>query len=1113
MFVSDQRGRLYHGPNISPPDKDSGTRTYERPNRNFALMNSTAEHCEVTGPNIPSDLSSITDDCRTRSRHDLHLFPPHVRSAGIIVKPIIESPAKIFARMKSKVGENMAPLLYRDGKHSNNSTPIKKPSTKASPPPLLTHSLSKPAEVLGFNPEKGLNIVIRNSPAKCWHSDDAQNLLNYNRDVNHIKERKLRPALQDSNVLQPVLNSPAKIFAMMKAQKKQHQAVNLLCQAQHGDCGPVFREISFHDINVDDVDASDRADETMHGVGESERKSPQRPEKAANGECMQHPELVHDPLLHMSPRLSIPAKEKVVMNHRLRRRAVAASEEEENVDGIHLRNWVLKLNQNQLWVDGIRVDNRLHWHSNVIVERLASNIVKTISGSTYILQGKMARDYNTPFPKWFLNKFLFGFPKMWNDHLEKFIAESKSRRNIKKMNISASAKNQKEVSDLPSQVTKKDPPLGVATPTGTVLPSNVKVSRSGRLIKPPLEFWKGGRVIVDYDMNVSVMEDYSVLHVSLTGNKMAKHQKLKNVLLSTIKKDSLFSDNDADSAPLRKVKYQRKLRTLPSTDKDLSVVNSSVFQSNSNKPDDPPIEQVKGTLVGATPSSETNQNSDTNHTRATNSWRGRSRVRGGNTTEISDPKNSETHSKGGRLSEAVDLVEPRRLRSNSRKGCQREQPTDKTRNRVQSEPVSKIRSNPKDKHSLGQSSCLVSSKVFPEDLRPLRSKYHVRTRSLEQPRTSVHNGNKTETKPTATKAESGSNKKQSNARKKRTSPRNCNLSYNANAEDCVEDVFTDDVQRKTKDNTKSRHTMKKRPAVSSNSVPDGNNSTVSLVNGHSRQKQELSNFKAGNTSKSKGGTKKMKKVNQPEDLDDKWMESELQRLQDAVCSLPKQSSTFWLNVAMAVGTRSPEECQEQYSAKEQTWQTQPSASHGQKKNKQKNEEPAKEVPQITARAGTLKRKRQIRELLDHMPKDDHDDIFSSSPLQNKIVKLPSFSHNGEGPGQSCLEQNLRTPTSSILPGVKTPQCLLVSPGMIHSINRNDNDRYMFRFQKMRGKRGKASSKDDSAPSTPKSMDQPKRSFIAENDSFVVWKMFSDKELPSGPCDDSEEEDYYFVDEA
>lgn len=47
----------------------------------------------------------------------------------------------------------------------------------------------------------------------------------------------------------------------------------------------------------------------------------------------------------------------------------------------------------------------------------------------------------------------------------------------------------------------------------------------------------------------------------------------------------------------------------------------------------------------------------------------------------------------------------------------------------------------------------------------------------------------------------------------------------------------------------------------------------------------------------------------------------------------------------------------------------------------------KEIVEITAKAGTLKRRQQMRHFLDHMPKDDHDDVFASSPMHNKQIKV------------------------------------------------------------------------------------------------------------------------------
>lgn len=45
-------------------------------------------------------------------------------------------------------------------------------------------------------------------------------------------------------------------------------------------------------------------------------------------------------------------------------------------------------------------------------------------------------------------------------------------------------------------------------PRSGIIGSDTKVSRSGRLLKPPLEFWKGARVIVDSDMNVTIQDSY-----------------------------------------------------------------------------------------------------------------------------------------------------------------------------------------------------------------------------------------------------------------------------------------------------------------------------------------------------------------------------------------------------------------------------------------------------------------------------------------------------------------------------------------------------------------------------------------------------------------------------
>lgn len=47
----------------------------------------------------------------------------------------------------------------------------------------------------------------------------------------------------------------------------------------------------------------------------------------------------------------------------------------------------------------------------------------------------------------------------------------------------------------------------------------------------------------------------------------------------------------------------------------------------------------------------------------------------------------------------------------------------------------------------------------------------------------------------------------------------------------------------------------------------------------------------------------------------------------------------------------------------------------------------KEPVTITAKVGTFKRKQQMRDFLEHLPKDNHDDIFTATPFQNQRVKV------------------------------------------------------------------------------------------------------------------------------
>lgn len=51
------------------------------------------------------------------------------------------------------------------------------------------------------------------------------------------------------------------------------------------------------------------------------------------------------------------------------------------------------------------------------------------------------------------------------------------------------------------------PPASCPPATSSV-PGGTKQSRSGRVIRPPLDYWRGGRTVLDSDLNVTVYSCY-----------------------------------------------------------------------------------------------------------------------------------------------------------------------------------------------------------------------------------------------------------------------------------------------------------------------------------------------------------------------------------------------------------------------------------------------------------------------------------------------------------------------------------------------------------------------------------------------------------------------------
>ncbi|NXD30350.1 M18BP protein, partial [Spelaeornis formosus] len=115
----------------------------------------------------------------------------------------------------------------------------------------------------------------------------------------------------------------------------------------------------------------------------------------------------------------------------------------------------------------------------------------------------------------------------------------------------------------------------------------------------------------------------------------------------------------------------------------------------------------------------------------------------------------------------------------------------------------------------------------------------------------------------------------------------------------------------------------------------------------------------------------------------------------AVTTLPKHRSGFWQHVALAVGSRSAEECQGRHLQEQlgKGSKQQPKKTTARKPEHKGTGilqfvlDPADKEPVITAKVGTLKRKQQMREFLEQLPKGNHSDVFTATPFQSMRVQV------------------------------------------------------------------------------------------------------------------------------
>ncbi|XP_022348537.1 mis18-binding protein 1 [Enhydra lutris kenyoni] len=701
---------------------------------------------------------------------------------------------------------------------------------------------------------------------------------------------------------------------------------------------------------------------------------------------------------------------------------------------VQLQEWMIKIinNNTAICVEGKLTDiTNIYWHSNVIIERIKHNKLRTLSGNIYILKGMIDRISmkEAGYPNYLIRKFMFGFPEKWKEHIDNFLeqlraCEKKERKarqkqktgrfvpDIQKSSKNDARENQTDVLQKASTTYDIDCcHLEVKNSKRRRLPgaTELNVCHGNCQNKPPLRLPDdqvnntfqngGGNGLSNEELNgkkeYENVSSKKLENCERADETIIKSQKQERTEESNVSIDILtsrqlfFSDKERKCMALN----QKEAYILVTPLKSKKVIEQKCMKYNLS------CGTIKAVTDFAVPNHQKESKSDLN----------------GTAHLISKP----TKTLKNAFEYSVDQ---------------------KNKNKEDCNECDLLTVNQKIKVSHPKKEKTITSD-FKKNTRLLPTLKKIKKASMsfyEHQSSSDLSSEESET-------EKRIRKKAEIAKKTRV----------RNTKETVVHL------RKN-----ARTTTRKIPVISESETEESESEFyIKQKKARCSAKENLQ--KAGIRNKSRiieavgsNETNRHSFECFPGIIqDEEWNEKELQKLHCAFASLPKHKPGFWSDVAMAVGSRSAEECQRKYMEDPREKGSQkpvtkkktvsPKGQNGKIVDADK-----KQIIKITAKVGTLKRKQQMRDFLEQLPKDDHDDFFSTTPLQNQRVLLPSLQDSAEEDDiLPSMDKNPTTPSSVVFPLAKTPQCQHVSPGMLASINRNDCDKYVFRMQKNHRSKG------------------------------------------------------------
>ncbi|XP_039214570.1 mis18-binding protein 1 isoform X2 [Crotalus tigris] len=699
---------------------------------------------------------------------------------------------------------------------------------------------------------------------------------------------------------------------------------------------------------------------------------------------------------------------------------------------ICMNQWRIRVinNNTAVCLEGKRRDMKdIFWHSNVIVERITHNQVKTLTGNIYMLEGYIdaVSMKKEGIPPKFIKRFGTGIPRNWKMLVDDLLHYLKGKEE-RAFPVSGDSKKRKnecsEGLDLPQNIERK---CKMKDTTYEVLPLqndeiydiqmktidlqndvDKSITRSGRRVKPPMQFWCGERIRLDQELNVTITKGgANYLSPAMSNTPSGNRQTLK---FTKKNGESLFKDHKEVPSKQAKGKINMKSEniTRKTECKSKEKLQHLISDTEENY-SELIIKDIckKRATVMLTPLEKKRMQEKQHSNRRPRNELNVTKEGGHITCYERNLADGELDTFNCPLNLLKQHQQIEKVVGSVSCTDEDESSEDIPCIKRKTQHSFKREISHKECNNTQELSCEQKSTenwIAPSRSRKTKCSYFGQEDTLEEL------SNKNSSPDLGTNSELRKRNRQKSSKWFKKARRNA-LASETESENSIEEIPVKESRIKIPTKKTNGHISTIPKACPVTGKPDN-------------QK------KLGNAMESFP------------DTNENWTEEELQKLHRAVESFPKHKSDFWLDVAKTVRTRSAEECQQKYMAKQEGRKRPPNKTT----KPGKKEERDRGTQQPLAKVGTLKRKQQMRNFLEQMPKDNHDDIFASTPFQNKNTKLPQFYVAPEEDVFQLKDRHPITPASAIFPWVKTPQCDHVSPGMLESLDRKNWEKHVFHMQ-------------------------------------------------------------------